>query len=467
MKIDLIIKNGTIYTAEGPIKAGIAIDDEKIVAIANEDNLPDADMTIDASQKIILPGLIDVHVHLRDPGYNNKEDFTTGTMAAAAGGITFVSDMPNVNPPLNTLEQFIKHRKNAEGKAIVDFSHNPSGTRLEEISKLAKECPLSYKIFQMSDIGREYPHMPGIGIDDDGTLLQLFKEIAKTGICVQVHPWNQSIWNIVTKEYWNKGKFDASSYGRAVREYNSIIFDSAISSLLFLQEASHVKLHILHVSSKRGIDMIEKAKAHGHPVTYEINPHDVFLYNKWSNIERLGPYALGWYVPETDGLETWKALVDGRADIIATDHAPHTKEEKEIGWENMWKAPGGTPALEWYLSLFLTEVNKGRLPLERLVQLTSENPAKIFQIYPRKGTIKVGSDADLVLIDMNKKDVLREDKMYSKCGWNPYSGMEIKGMPVQTIVRGNVVMKDGEVFGKPGYGKYIRSTPKALQVHES
>lgn len=459
--VDLVIKSGTICTSRGLFNAGLAIKDGKIHSIASDANLPEADEVIKAAGKIILPGVIDVHVHLRDPGYTHKEDFTTGTKAAAAGGITFVGDMPNVKPTLNTFDRFIKHKENAEGKAVVDYSHNPSGTVLGEISKIAEERPLSFKIFQMSDIGREYPHMPGIGVDDDGQLLQLFQEIAKTGIPVQVHPWNQSIWDAVTKECWEQGKFDAQSYGRAVREHDSIIFDSAISTLLFLQEASGVKLHILHVSSKRGIDMISEAKARGRPVTYEVNPHDVFLYNKWENIERLGPYALGWWVPESDGRETWEALVDGRADIIATDHAPHTKEEKEVGWKEMWKAPGGTPALEWYLSLFLTEVNKGRMSLERLVQLTSESPAKIFQVYPQKGAIQVGSDADLVLVDMKKKGVLSDDEMYTKCGWNPYAGMRVQGAPVQTIVRGVVVMEDGEVIEKPGHGKYIQSTPTA------
>jgi dihydroorotase-like cyclic amidohydrolase len=204
--------------------------------------------------------------------------------------------------------------------------------------------------------------------------------------------------------------------------------------------------------------MISQAKARGRPVTYEINPHDVFLYNKWENLERLGPYALGWWVPESDGEETWKALCDGRADVIATDHAPHTREEKEEGWKNMWKAPGGTPSLEWYLSLFLTEVNKNRISLERLIQLTSENPAKIFNVYPQKGAILVGSDADLVIVDMKKEGELNEEKVHTKCGWNPYSGMKIKGVPEQTIVRGNVVMENGEIIGKPGYGKYIPST---------
>ena len=466
-KVDMIIKSGTICTSHGFFNAGLAIEAGKIVSIGSDANLPEAEEIIDASGKIVIPGLIDVHAHLREPGYTHKEDFETGTRAAAAGGVTFVADMPNVKPPLNTLERFKKHNETAKKKAIIDFSHNPSGTVLKEIPKLAKEHPLSFKIFQMSDIGRDYPHMPGIGLDDDGLLLQVFQEIAKTELPVQVHPWNQPVWDAITKECWEKGELDCRAYAKAVRKYESIIFDSAISTLLFLQRASGVKLHVMHVSSTRGIEMLTEAKARGQTVTYEINPHDVFLGNKWENIERLGPYSIGWWVPEADAEATWEALADGRADIIGTDHAPHTREEKEVGWKEMWKAPGGTPALEWYLKLFLTEVNRGRLSLERLVQLSSENPAKIFHVYPRKGVIQVGSDADLVLIDMKKKEILKEDNMYTKCGWNPYAGSKVEGIPMLTIVRGKVIMENGEVIGKPGFGKYIPSLVKHEEVPHS
>ena len=187
-----------------------------------------------------------------------------------------------------------------------------------------------------------------------------------------------------------------------------------------------------------------------------MNPHDVFLANRWERIVKLGPYSIGWEIPEHEGDATWNTLVDGTADLIGTDHAPHTKEEKEVGWKNMWKSPGGTTSLEWYLSLFLTEVNNGRLGFERLVQLTSENPARIFGVYPRKGAITPGSDADLVIVDMKKDRVLSGDKMYTKVGWNPYAGREVKGLPQTTLVRGTVVMENyGIVIGKPGFGEYV------------
>ena len=460
--VDLVISNATVYIPNGFIKTDIAIDNGKIVALGTGSNVPKGSRKIDASGKYVIPGLIDTHSHFRDPGFTQKEDYTSGTMCAAAGGITLTVDMPNVEPPPNTAERFIAHRENAKKKAVVDFSHNAAGTVLSEIQKIAKAGPpLGFKIFMMTDVGRDYPHMPGIGVDDHGELLELFKEIRKTGIVCLVHPWDQEIWAKISNNAIKAGKTDWKEYAHGVRLYDSIIFDNAITTLINLQRVTGVRLHILHMSSRRSFENIKVARNQGQTITTEVNPHDVFLANKWANIERLGPYSIGWEVPEREGDATWEALVDGTADLIGTDHAPHTKTEKEVGWKDMWKSPGGTPALEWYLSMFLTEVNNGRIGFERIVQLCSENPARIFNVYPRKGAIQVGSDADLVIVDMKKESVLSADKMYTRCGWNPYAGRKVKGMPEMTLVRGTVVSENfGNVVGKPGFGDYV--TPNVV-----
>ncbi len=455
--VDLRIDNGLVYVGGVFVRADIAVEDGRISAVGNSSSLPKGSRRIDATGKHVIPGLIDSHAHLRDPGFTHKEDYTTGTMAAAAGGVTLAVDMPNVEPPPNTAERFIAHRANAKKKAVTDFSHNAAGTVLGEIGKIAKAGPpMGFKIFMMSDVGRDYPHMPGIGVADHGELLELFQEIRQTGSVAIVHPWDQEIWTKISNKHLQSGKTDWKEYARAARAYDSIVFDNAISVLINLQRVTGVKLHILHMSSKRSFDNVVRARRHGQTITTEVNPHDVFLANRWERIAKLGPYSIGWEIPEQEGDATWNALLDGTADLIATDHAPHTKEEKEVGWKNMWKSPGGTTSLEWYLSLFLTEVNNGKFGLERLVQLTSENPAKIFGVYPRKGAISPGSDADLVIVDMKKERVLSGEKMYTKVGWNPYAGRRVRGLPETTLVRGTVVMQDyGEVVGKPGYGEYV------------
>ncbi len=459
--VDLRIDNGTVYLAGAFVKADIAVDEGKVAAIGKGSSLPKGSRRIDATGKYLIPGLIDSHAHLRDPGFTHKEDYTSGTMAAAAGGVTLTVDMPNVEPPPNTAERFIAHRENAKKKAVTDFSHNAAGTVLGEIKKIAKAGPpFGFKIFMMSDVGRDYPHMPGIGVADTGDLLELFQEIRNTGLVAIVHPWDQEIWSKISNRHLKSGKTDWKEYARAARDYDSIIFDNAISTLINLQRVTGVKLHILHMSSKRSFENVAEAKRHGQSITTEVNPHDVFLANKWERIVKGGPYSIGWEIPEHEGDATWNALVNGTADLIGTDHAPHTKEEKEVGWKNMWKSPGGTTSLEWYLSLFLTEVNHGRMAFERLVQLSSENPARIFGVYPWKGSLTPGSDADLVVVDMKKERVLSGEKMYTKCGWNPYAGRSVKGLPEMTIVRGTVVMENyGDVIGKPGYGEYVSPRP--------
>ena len=458
--VDLVIRNATVYLPAGFARADVAVDGGKVVAIGKESSIPKGSRTIDASEKFLIPGLIDTHAHLRDPGFTHKEDYTTGTMAAAAGGVTLAVDMPNVEPPPNTAERFIAHRANAKKKAVIDFSHNAAGTVLGEIKKIAAAGPpMGFKIFMMTDVGRDYPHMPGIGVADHGELLELFQEIRKTGIVCLVHPWDQEVWAKISNKHIASGKTDWKEYAKAARDFDSIVFDNAISVLINLQRVTGVKLHILHMSSRRSFDNITAARRHGQTITTEVNPHDVFLANKWERIVELGPYSIGWQIPEREGDATWNALVDGTADLIATDHAPHTKDEKEVGWKDMWKAPGGTTSLEWYLSLFLNEVNKGNIAFERVIQLCSSNPAKIFGVYPRKGAIQVGSDADFAIVDMKKDRVLSGDKMYTKCGWNPYAGREVKGLPEYTLVRGEVVMQDfGQVVGKPGYGEFVSPT---------
>jgi len=460
--VDLRIDNGTVYIAGTFVKADMAVDNGRIAAIGSSSSLPKGSKRIDATGKFVIPGAIDSHAHLRDPGFTQKEDFTTGTMAAAAGGVTLAVDMPNTEPPPNTAERFLAHRENAKKKAVVDFSHNAAGTVLGEIEKIAKAGPpFGYKIFMMSDVGRDYPHMPGIGVADTGELLELFQEIRKTGLVAIVHPWDQQIWTKISNKHLQSGKTDWKEYARAVRDYDSIVFDNAISVLINLQRVTGVKLHILHMSSKRSFDNVRNARMNGQTITTEVNPHDVFLANKWDRIVKGGPYSIGWEIPEQEGDATWNALVDGTADLIGTDHAPHTKAEKEIGWKNMWKSPGGSTSIEWYIELFLNEVNNGRLQFERLVQLASENPAKIFGVYPRKGVLAPGSDADLVIVDMKKEQTLSADKMYTKCGWNPYAGRKVKGVPEMTLVRGTVVMENyGDVIGKPGFGEYISPMPK-------
>jgi dihydroorotase len=270
-----------------------------------------------------------------------------------------------------------------------------------------------------------------------------------------VHPHDQDLMDVIEQRYWDRGDRSPQAYAKAYREFDGIIWDTAIATILRMQKATGVKLHILHMSTPGGLEMVRRAKEEGRPVSCEVNPWALFLGNSWENIEKLGPYCLGFWVPEEHAEALWQGIRDGTIDVVGTDHAPHTKEEKEIGWKDMWKAPGGEPQIQDYLSLFLTEVNRGRLTLDRLVRLASYDVARLFGVYPRKGVLQVGSDADLVIVDMGKEATIDNKTTYTRVGWTPYHGRKVKGAPVATVVRGTIVMENGNVVGKPGYGEFI------------
>lgn len=453
-KVDLIVRGGEVWTPAGMVRADIAVNQGKVVALGMAPAFPESDTKIDASGKAIIPGLIDTHTHHREPGFTHKEDITTATQAAAAGGVTLSVGMPNVNPPTTTAERYRDVIQTSKKKAVVDFNHNPSGTVPDEIPRLAEAGCLAFKIFMVKDTGRDYPHMPGIGLHNHGALFRCFEAVGRTGLPLMVHPHDQDLMDEIEQRYWQRGDRSPQAYAKAYRDFEGIIWDTAIATLVRFQKATGTKLHILHLTTPGGLEMARRAKEEGRPVTVEVNPWALFL-GSWENVEKLGPYCLGFWVPEKHVEALWRGIEDGTVDVIGTDHAPHTREEKDIGWKDMWKSPGGEPQIQDYLKLFLTAVNEGRLSLDKLVRITSYNPARIFGVYPRKGVIQPGADADLVVIDTKREETITNETTYTRVGWTPYHGRKVKGAPVYTIVRGKVVMQEGKVVGKPGDGEFI------------
>src|SRR5438128_9204817 len=330
---------------------------------------------------------------------------------------------------------------------------NPAATVLEEIPRLAAMGILAFKIFMVVDTGRSYPHMPGIGVHDHGKLLSIFQAVQKTGLPLMVHPHDQALMTQIEHTYWAEGRRDFRAYAQAYASHDGIIWDMAVAVLLRLQRATGMKLHLLHLQTKRCVEMLRAAKAEGLPVSAEVNPWALWLGNDWAAIERLGSYALSYYVAPHHSEAVYAGFRDGTVDIMATDHAPHLREEKEPGWKDGWKAHTGTPSEQFYLSLLLTDVAAGKLSYERVAEATATTPAKLFGLYPRKGAIRVGADADVVLVDPAKRRTITDADVLSKCGWTPYAGRDVRGLPVYTLLRGEVILDDGALAVREGYGR--------------
>jgi dihydroorotase (multifunctional complex type) len=448
MTVDLLLKSGTVFTPSGVLRCNLAVDDGQIVSLANDSASPTADRIIDCTGKLVLPGIIDPHVHFRDPGYTHKEDYETGSRAAAKGGITMIMDQPNVNPVPNTASRFEAHIENAGKKSIIDFNHFASPSNSDEVPKIATLGAIAFKIFQKK---AAYPYDTEASIDDDFEIFEAFKAVGKTNRICSVHAHETDVYNGLMKRLKDTGemnwqKFIEVSYGEIVRV-------GTVPTLIYLAEKAGVRFYALHCGSKDYVDIIRNAKAAGKNIVADCEFSHLVPAPKGSSPEILkGQY----WTNEEHVKATWQGLFDGTIDFIDSDHAPHKPEEIEIGLEDPEKMALGYGCIEYYFPLLFNEVNRGRITVEHLVKLCSSNVAKIFDIYPRKGSLQVGSDADITIVDPKKTMTINSENLCTKSGWTPYEGTEVTGVPIFTIVRGNIVMESGDVIGKPGYGRFIR-----------
>jgi dihydroorotase len=457
MAIDGIIRGGTVVHDWGREKLSVGYDAGRIVGLYAAGTEPEAREVIDAAGKLVLPGAVDMHSHHREPGFEHKEDIVTVTQACAAGGVTTTVAMPNVEPPPNTTERLQELFGRYDRRSLVDYNVNPAATVLDQIPELAAMGVAAFKIFMVVDTGRDYPHMPGIGVHDHGDLMAIMEACAAADTPLMVHPHDQALMDHIEAKFWERGERDALAYAKAYAAHDGLIWETAIATLLRMQQATGVHLHLLHVQTAGTVEMIRQAKTRGAKVTAEINPWALFLGNEWSNIEKWGSYALSYWVPEHNTPVLWEGLNDGTIDIIATDHAPHTREEKEIGWEDGWKAHTGTPSTQFYLPMFLTAAAEGKISLERVVGASSTTPADLFRL-PDKGRIAVGRHADLVVVDPDAGHEISDDEVLSRIEWTPYAGVKVTARPIRTLVRGRTVYADGKVTGEPGHGQLAKAS---------
>ena len=420
----LLIKNGYLTNSKDISKRDVFISNGKISEIGDLSHV-ESDYVIDASNQYVLPGIIDPQVHFRDPGLTHKEDLYTGSMAAASGGVTTFFEMPNTNPATTTIKKLNQKYEVANNKSLVNYSFFLGATsdNIDEIKNLKNNCGL--KIFMGSSTG-------DLLVDDDESLDKIF---ASCNRVIAVHAEDEDILKESAKLI--KGT-DFSNHVKA-RPVEAALKATTKATKLALKY--NKRLHVLHLSTAEEVQFIREHKS-TNLITCETTPQHLLMnapdiYNEIGSFAQLNPPIREKYHQE----ELWKGLLDGTIDCIATDHAPHTLEEKSLPYG---QAPSGMPGVETSLTLMLNEVSKGRIKLENIVQLMSENPANIYKM-KNKGFIKPGYDADITIVDMNKEKTILNESMKTKCGWTAFNGVKTKGWAQYTIVNGNIVYDDGKL----------------------
>lgn len=420
----------------------ILVEDGKISRLTKLKINKPVDETIDLNGLLVIPGLIDVHVHLRGLNLSYKEDYDTGTLAAAFGGISTVLDMPNTDPATENAETLRSKIETAKPKIYVNvgfYSFIPE--KLTEISRLVAEGVFGFKVFM-------HRVMPGYKFNSLEDLRKPFEAIGRTGLPVLVHAERRETYEAVKHANPNGG---LEAFEAALSEESEN--ESVDELTAMLRKIKPVKLHFCHITSPVSLKRIAEAKAEGLSVTCEVTPHHLLLSKK--NYETLGIYGLVDPPLRSEGCVEglWVGVRKTMVDCIASDHAPHTLEEKSIG--NIWSIKTGFPGLETLLPLMLDCVNRGWLSLSKLVELTSQNPAKIFRIAGR-GSIEIGYWADLTVVDLNGEFRIDPSEFKSKAKHSPFKGWKGRGIVKGVLVNGEPVFLNGEILSKPGVGRVIK-----------
>lgn len=447
MTVDMVIRSGRIFAASGLFEGDIVVDEGKIQSLTKGGLIPEADTVLDAKGNLVLPGMIDMHVHFRDPGFPDREDFRSGTCAAAAGGVTTVADMPNTVPSVTSVEALREKVEIARGKALIDFSLIAGAGELssDTLIGLAEGGVVGFKTFMIA----RFKELAA----SDGQMLDNFETIAGTGLPCMIHAENEDIVSRGIEKAKAVGRIDPIAHS----EFRPPIAEvEATMRTIMLAGETDVHLHICHMSTMGAAKVLGWAKKKGRNVTGETSANYLLLNS--GIMKKVGPFAKidpPLRSPE-DQEALWKALNEGVIDVIASDHAPYPKEEKEKGWQNIYEAPSGGTGVETSLQLLLDCMNRGLITLERLVETFSVNPAKIMGLYPRKGALTPGADADIVIVDPNLEFAVKGEELHSKQKITAFEGHRGRGRPVTTIVRGEIIMDEGTVIGRPGFGEYMR-----------
>ncbi len=457
MIVDLIIKNALVVTEDAVIQGGLAIDGGKILKVVSEEERLEARQEIDAGGNALLPGVVDGHVHFNQPGRDHWEGYRTGSMAAAAGGVTTVLEMPlNATPPTISVELLNRKRRDVQDDTVVDYAQwgGLVDNNLDALQGLHQEGVIGFKAF-MSNSGVDFERI------DDDLLYAGLLSMRQMGNVIGLHAENEYVTSFLGKQMQAADRIDRASWYESRPPETEL---EAIQRACYWAKQTGGNLHIVHVTIPQGMREIQAAKQEGTRVTSETCPH--YLYFDEQDFERLGPVAK--CAPPLRSRDTveelWECVFEGLVDTIGSDHSPCTWQDKEPGMQNIWKAWGGISGIQTMLPVLLSEgVNKRGLPLQSLMKMLATNPARIFGLYPQKGAILPGSDADLVIVDLEREWTLTTEQLFYKNKHSPYIGYTFKGAVVRTLVRGQTVYQDGEIKVQPGFGLPLRRQTPYIQ----
>ncbi len=430
---ELTVRGATVLTPAGPARADIAVDGGRITAMAA--TLAPGARDVDATGLLVLPGLVDIHVHFREPGMTEKEDFATGTDAAAAGGVTTVFDMPNTVPATATGELLDAKRALVEGKARVDFGLYGlfSEQIVERVAGLAAAGVAGLKLFMGQTTGDNV-------CPEDDVVLEGLTAAAAHGLLVGVHAENERARRVLAARLVAEGRTDPAAH---LASRPATIEAEAVARICRLARLAGARIHIHHLSSAEGLDEVERARRLGTEVSCEALVGHLLLdesaYATLGNLVKLNPPIR----PATDVAALWAGMRRGAIDAIATDHAPH--EPAGQAEPDVWRATAGFIGVETMLPLLLTEVDRGRLGLAELVERCCRRPAHLLGVGDRKGALAVGHDADLVLVDPTAAGQVNGAGLHSRHPVTPYEGWSTMGAVVSTYVRGTAVFEEGHL----------------------
>jgi dihydroorotase len=445
MTADLILAGGVVVDDRTRTRADVAIRDGLILAVGAPEAMPPARERVDVTGMHLLPGAIDVHVHFREPGYDHKEDWRTGTEAAAMGGVTTVFEMPNTHPPTRSVVELRDKQARAQ-KACVDFGLYGlmAEDNVGELEALAEAGANAFKCF----MGNTFGNLPS---PSTGAMLEGFEIAAALGLRVSLHAETASIMA------WRQRRLEAAGIDHPLAHIAArpeIVAIEAVGRAAALAEWTGARTHVLHISSAGELRPLAEAKARGVDITGETCPCYLMLdsrdYARLGSVIRVNPPVR----EAKDSAAIWDALRAGVVDMIATDHAPHIPEEKRKA--RIWDADCGFPGVETQMPLMLTAVNAGTMTLEDYVRMSAVRPAQAFGLWPMKGHIAPGAHADIAVVDLARRETVAAERLHSKAKITPFEGVETVGAPVHTLVRGRFVQRDRRlVAGMAGHGRQV------------